>query len=160
MDVNDWLFQGWDGVWRTLFVGVAAYAGLVVMLRLSGKRTLAKLNAFDFVVTVAFGSTLATILLNKQVPLVEGLVALGLLITLQFVVTWTSMRWPLFRRGIRSEPALLLRQGEPLPKAMKRERITEDELASAIRDSGGRGLHDAEAVYLEADGSLTALLKR
>ena len=51
-------FQGWGGIARTLVVGVIAYAGLVLILRLSGKRTLSKLNAFDFVVTVAFGSTL------------------------------------------------------------------------------------------------------
>ena len=157
---NDWLFQGWPGIGRTVAVGVMAYVALIVLLRLSGKRTLSKLNAFDLVVTVAFGSTLATVLLNKNVALAEGVTALALLIGLQFAVTWTSMRWPLFRRAIRAEPTLLLRRGEPLPKAMRRERITEDELASAIRDRGGRGLHDAEAVYLESDGTLTALLRR
>lgn len=62
---------------RVLLVGTAAYATLVVVLRVSGKRTLAKLNAFDFVVTVALGSTLATILLNSTVSWTEGAVALA-----------------------------------------------------------------------------------
>lgn len=53
------LFQGWPGLARTAVVGSMAYAGLVLFLRISGKRTLSKLNAFDLVVTVALGSTLA-----------------------------------------------------------------------------------------------------
>ena len=158
--VEDWLFQGWGGVARVLFTAVLVYVALVAMLRVSGKRTLAKLNAFDLVVTVAFGSTVATTLLNRQVPVAEGVAALGALIALQYVVAWSSLRWPFFRRAIRSEPTVLLRRGEPLSRPMRRERITEDELMSAVRDAGGRSFAEAEAVFLESDGTLTAILKR
>ena len=58
MDWQGMLFQGWAGIGRTLLVGTLAYATLVLFLRISGKRTLSKLNAFDLVVTVALGSTL------------------------------------------------------------------------------------------------------
>lgn len=50
---KEMIFQDWEGVVRTILVGVLAYATLVIFLRISGKRTLAKLNAFDLVVTVA-----------------------------------------------------------------------------------------------------------
>lgn len=56
-------FDAWGDVGRVVAVGTAAYVTLVVLLRVAGKRTLAQLNAYDFVVTVAFGSTLASILL-------------------------------------------------------------------------------------------------
>jgi uncharacterized membrane protein YcaP (DUF421 family) len=65
-------FDDWSGLLRVLIVGVCAYLSLLVMLRGSGKRTLDKLNAFDFIVTVALGSTLATVLLSSDVALVEG----------------------------------------------------------------------------------------
>lgn len=55
MNWQGMLFQDWEGVARTLFVGVLAYIVLVAFLRISGKRTLAKLNAVDLVVTVALG---------------------------------------------------------------------------------------------------------
>jgi uncharacterized membrane protein YcaP (DUF421 family) len=58
----------------------------------SGKRTLAKLNAFDVVITVALGSTLATILLSEGVALAAPVTAFALLITLQYVVTAVSLR--------------------------------------------------------------------
>tara|TARA_R110002167_G_scaffold81092_2_gene222348 strand:- start:4366 stop:4848 length:483 start_codon:yes stop_codon:yes gene_type:complete len=154
------LFQGWDGLGRTALVSVLAYVGLVVFLRLSGKRTLSKLNAFDLVVTVALGSILATTLLNKDVPLAEGLVAFASLILLQYGVTWSSVRWGWVRRGVRSEPTILVRHGQPVTTALRRERVTEAEALSAVRDSGGRHLEEAEVVVLESDGSLTAILKR
>ena len=72
-------FTHWFDLARVLIVGVSAYAALVFLLRISGKRTLSKMNAFDLVVTVALGSTLATILLSKDVALAEGLLALALL---------------------------------------------------------------------------------
>lgn len=153
------LFQGWPGLARTVLVGVLAYIGLVAFLRLSGKRTLSKLNAFDLVVTVALGSTLSTILLNEDVALAEGLVAFATLIGLQWIVTWTSIRWPSFADIVRADPVLLVRRGQPLERALKRERITQGEILSAVRDAGGQDLAAAEAVFLEADGSLTAILK-
>ena len=84
-------FQGWSGPVRILIVGVLSYAALVLLLRLTGKRTLSKLNAFDLVITVALGSTLSTAILDRNTPLLDGLVAMGLLVLLQFAVTWTMV---------------------------------------------------------------------
>jgi uncharacterized membrane protein YcaP (DUF421 family) len=75
---------------RVVIVGTLAYLSLV--LSVSGKRTLSKMNAFDLVVTVAIGSTLAMVLLSKDVTLADGVVAFTLLIGLQYVITWLSVR--------------------------------------------------------------------
>lgn len=69
-------FEGWDSLVATTITGVSAYVALVAILRLSGKRTLAKMNAFDLVVTVALGSTLSTVFVSRQVPLADGVLAL------------------------------------------------------------------------------------
>lgn len=127
-----------------LLTGTAAYAFLVLALRSSGKRTLTKLNAFDLIVTVALGSTLASILTSKSLALAEGLLALALLVILQFVVTFLAVRWPAFDGLIKSEPSVLLRDGRRIESVMKRERITEDELKSAVRKKGGQELTEAE----------------
>jgi len=80
-------FDSWQRLFRIVIVGLAAFAILIVMLRISGKRTLSKMNAFDLVVTVALGSTFATVLLSPSVPLVEGILALALLIFVQYAIT-------------------------------------------------------------------------
>lgn len=152
-------FGGWSGPLRILIVGALSYASLVLLLRLTGKRTLSKLNAFDLVVTVALGSTLSTAILDKNTPLLDGLTAMGLLVALQFVVTWTTVRRPSLRRLIRADPVLLMTGGSLRPDTLRRERITEDEVVQAIRDSGGRTLADADAVFLQSDGSMAVIAR-
>lgn len=141
-------------------IGAAAYAALVILLRVSGKRTLTKLNAFDLVVTVALGSTLATVLLDRSVSLAEGVTALGLLIALQFAITWTAVRWPPFGRGVKSEPSLLLHQGRPLDGALRKQRVTKDELRAALRSAGIDRFEEAESAVLETDGSISVVKRR
>lgn len=149
-------FDGLEGIIRVLVVGIAAYVALVALLRVSGKRTLAKLNAFDFVVTVALGSTLATVLLSTDVALAEGVAALALLAGLQFVVAWASVRWRRVERLVKSEPTLVYHRGS-LAGPMRRQRVTEDELRQAARGQGYADLDDVVAIVLETDGTLSVL---
>ena len=151
------LFDSWAGLGRVLLVGTLAYIALVFLLRISGKRTLTKLNAFDLVVTVALGSTLATVLLSKSVALAEGVLALGLLIFLQFAIAWLSVRSERFQALIKAEPSLLLHRGRFLEGAMKAERITHEEILAAVRASGAADLRDVAAVVLETDGTLSII---
>ncbi|MFC7482985.1 DUF421 domain-containing protein [Luedemannella flava] len=85
-------FESWNYVLRVLAAAVLVYPALIVLLRLSGKRTLAKMNAFDLVVTVALGSTLASVLLSTDVTLAQGVAALAGLVTLQFAIAWAVVR--------------------------------------------------------------------
>lgn len=150
-------FNGWENLFRTLIVGLLAYAVLVIFLRLSGNRTLSKMNAFDLIVTVALGSTLATILLSKQVALAEGALALGLLIFLQFAITWLSVRKRRVKKLVTGEPFMLLYRGEFLTQALRKARVTQDEVRAAIRSNGLSSVSAAHAVILETDGSLSVV---
>ena len=153
-------FSGLEGIWRTLIVGICAYMALVCVLRITGKRTLSKMNAFDLVVTVALGSTLATILLSKDVALAEGVTAFVLLAGAQYAVTWTSIRWARFRRWIKAEPRALLRDGQMLAEPMRTERVTRDEVEAAIRAAGHLDPAGIALVMLETDGSMSVVPHR
>ena len=142
---------------RTLVVGVLAYISLVLLLRVSGRRTLSKMNAFDLVVTVALGSTFATILLSRDVSLAQGVLALALLIALQYAVTWSSVRVAWVRKLVTGEPALLFYRGRFLGEALRKARVTEAEVRAAVRASGSASLEGIEAVVLETDGSFSVI---
>ena len=150
-------FSGLDAIWRTAVVGLFAYAALVLVLRTTGKRTLTKMNAFDLVVTVALGSTLATILLSKDVALAEGITAFLLLAGAQYAVTWTSLRSPRVRRWIKADPRALLRDGRYLDDALRDERVTREEVDAAVRGAGHAGVDDIALVTLETDGSMSVV---
>lgn len=151
------MFESLSGLARVAMVSILAYAALILVLRLAGKRSLAKLNAFDFVVTVALGSTLATVLLTKDVALSEGLLAFAMLAGLQWTVSRLSVAWPMFRRAVRNEPTLLCENGQLRTQAMKAERVTRSEMEAAIRNAGIGRLEDVGVVVLETDGSMSVI---
>ena len=155
--MDNHFFDNWNVLLRTLIIAVLGYAILLVFLRISGKRTLSKMNAFDFVVTIALGSTLASLLLSKDVALAQGALALGLLVGFQFLITWSSVRWPWLRRYITGEPTLLLHEGRLLPRALRRARVTESEVRAALRSAGLGGVGEARAVVLETDGTFSVI---
>ncbi|MFC0623296.1 YetF domain-containing protein [Kribbella deserti] len=150
-------FHAWPELARVALVGVTAYGSLVLILRLSGKRTLSKLNAFDFVVTVALGSTLATILLSKDVSYTEGVLALAVLALMQLAVSWTGTRVPAIQRAVSAKGTLLLADGELLDDALKDQRVSSDQVCQAVRAAGLGSLGDVGAVVLETDGSLSVV---
>jgi uncharacterized membrane protein YcaP (DUF421 family) len=151
------IFDSWTGLVRVVIVGTLAYAALILLLRASGKRTLSKMNAFDFIVTIALGSTLATVLLSKDVALAEGVAAFALLIGLQFLITWSSARSGRIEKLVKAEPSLLYFQGEFVAGNLRRQRVTEAEVRAAVREQGIPDMKMAGAVILETDGGLTVL---
>lgn len=151
------IFDSWFGLFRVLIMGTATYAALIVVLRVSGKRTLSKMNAFDLVVTVALGSAFATVILDKSVPLVEGLLVLALLIALQFAITWLSVRSLRIQALVKSEPTILVRDGTYLEGALCEQRVTREEVRAALRGHGVAEVGDASLVVLETDGSLSVI---
>lgn len=153
------LFGGWEPVLRIVAVGTLAYLALVLMLRITGTRTLAQLNAFDFIVTVAIGASFGRILTARNVALVEAVTAFALLILLQYGVTWLQVRSRAFSRAVTAKPAMLFYKGEFLERAMVRARVTHGELETAIREKGAGGFDQVEAVVLESNGKFAVIKK-
>ena len=150
-------FDTWAQVVRVLIAGVAAYVAVILILRVSGKRTLAKLNAFDLVVTVAFGSTLATIFLNATVSIAEGVTALALLAALQIVAALISSRLKKGHAVMTSRPTALVTHGRFHEEVLRRQRISVAEVRQAVRSSGKGDMRAVAAVVLESDGSLSVI---
>lgn len=153
------LFDSLHDLGRVLAVGSLAYVALVTVLRVSGKRTLAKLNAFDLVVTVALGSTLATVLLSKDVSLAKGVLAFALLALLQFLVAWSALRFTAIEALAKSSPVLLLEDGAYRDAALRAERVARAEVRAAIRGAGIGDIGAVAAVVLETDGSLSVIAR-
>ncbi|HEY1953257.1 MAG TPA: YetF domain-containing protein [Gemmatimonadaceae bacterium] len=148
-------FDNWYYVGRAVTLSVVGFTALMIMLRVSGKRTLSKLNVFDFVFVVAVGSVFAAMLVEKDVTLVEGLACMLTLITIQVGLAKLAVYSATAERIINGAPTLLLTKGEFIRHALRKERVTEEEVRAAIRDEGLTRVEDVDAVVLENDGTLT-----
>ncbi|WP_107667005.1 DUF421 domain-containing protein [Cyanothece sp. BG0011] len=154
------MFNSLSYLFNTAIVGILAYIGVIILLRISGKRTLSKWNSFDFVVTIAFGSILAAMLLSSSTSLAQGLLGFGLLVFFQYLLTWIAARSSIIQKLIKAKPTLLLYQGKILDSAIKNERVSEGEILAAIRANGISAIENVEAVVLETDGSFSVIQEK
>jgi uncharacterized membrane protein YcaP (DUF421 family) len=156
--MKDLLFKDWESLWHVALCAAISYITLFIFIRISGKRTLAKLNAFDFVVTVTLGSTLSSMILAK-VTIADGCVALLVIIILQFLLAYAARKSHKMEKIINSSPTLLFYNGEFLKDAMEREVITTEEIYAEIRKYRLEHLNDVRAVVMELNGEITVVKK-
>ena len=147
----------WLDIGRIILIGVLAYVVLVVMLRVAGKRTLTQLNAFDLVVTVSIGSILATILMDKNVSLFEGIAGFFVLIILQWLLSKGSKKSEAVSNLVKGEAALLYYDGDFLDEVMEKNRIEKEEVIQAARMKGNISMEQVQAVVLEPNGKFSIM---
>lgn len=150
-------FDNWSDIAQIAATTAVIYALLIVILQVSGKRSLAKLNIFDLVVTVALGSILASVMLTNSLSIADGVTAFVVLAGLQWLVSFVSVRLGWFKQIIRSDARMLLKDGTFLEKEMKAERVTRGEIEAAIRKQGHGEIENIAAVVLETDGSFSVI---
>ena len=152
-------FDNIDKLGRILLTSVMVYVLIVLVTKVSGKRSTSQLNNFDWVVTVMIGSLGASTILLKDVPFIEGVSSILVLYLLQFLVTKYASVSPQFSNFILSEPRIVFYQGQFLPDAMRSERLTRQEIECAMRSQGINSFDDVEAVVFESDAKLTIIPK-
>lgn len=135
---------------------VAMYVTTVVGVRLAGRRTIAQLSAFDLVITVALGSLVANTAVSEDPSYVQGATALITLLSLQVGIGWLRKRIPLLRRLVVFAPEVVVRDGvTQLPTGLMTSQLTEDELASRLRQQGVFDRSGLAVVILEPTGQVS-----
>ncbi|SJN27796.1 MULTISPECIES: DUF421 domain-containing protein [Psychrobacter] len=152
-------FDNIDKLGRIVLTTAMIYVLIVLVTKVSGKRSTSQLNNFDWVVTVMIGSLGASTILLKNVPFVEGASSILVLYLLQFLVTKYASISPQFSSFILSEPRIVFYQGQFLPDAMRDERLTRQEIECAMRSDGINSFDEVEAIVFESDAKLTIIPK-
>jgi uncharacterized membrane protein YcaP (DUF421 family) len=147
------LFDGWQSVERIVFLAACTYIGLVAALRLLGEQALAKMSAYNLIITVALGSIVAAIPLSKDVTLVDGAAVLAVYLGLQAVTRWATRRWPRAERMVKTRPQVVLWDGQLVHRHMQAAQVTEAEVRAAARMAGYASLPSLLAIVLENDGT-------
>ena len=150
-----------DDIGRLYHIAIVAsisYVVLFIFIRIAGKRSLAKLNAFDFIVTITLGSTLSSMIL-AQVPIAEGALALLTILILQFLIAKMAKESQVMEKVINSSPTILFYDGKFLEDNMSKEVVTEEEVYSQIRKFRIERISDVKAVVMELTGEITVVKK-
>ena len=146
-----------NDVIRVLGSAVIIYVLIIVYIRLLGKRSTSELNNFDWIVTVSVGSIVASTIVLKDLSVTEGGLSIFILMMLQFLITKFMYNSVSFREFVKSNPQLLLFEGEFIEENMKKERILKREVYAAIRQNGLKSVKQIYAVVLETNSKISII---
>lgn len=135
--------------------GAIAYIGLLVLLRLAGKRTFGELSAFDIVVLILVGGTLRTAIVGDDNSLLGAFIGVATILALDRVIAFFAARMASLNRLVEGEPAVLARYGLVDREALRRNNVPMAMFERAMRDKGVHSIGDVVEARLEPNGKIT-----
>ncbi|KYG82968.1 hypothetical protein AWW67_05955 [Roseivirga seohaensis] len=152
-----WLYSSSSSILITVLSTVGIYLAVLIITRLNGLRTFAKMSSFDFAITIAIGSVIASTLISQQNSLVKGIVALTVLVVLQAAVAKLRKKSNVFENAVTNTPVLLMSGSEILWHNLKANRVTEADLYAKLREANVYEMRQVLAVVLETTGDISVL---
>lgn len=140
-----------------IFSVLGVFTIIITITRIFGLRTFAKMSSFDFASTIAIGSVLAAVILNKKQTLLEGGLVLVCIISFQSAFSFLVRKVTWFRAFFTNKPQLIMWEGEILHDVLKKCNVGENDLLAKLREANVHKLSDVKAVVLESTGDVSVL---
>ncbi len=144
-----------DIVLRGIFVFFALY----VLMRVIGRRELSKLEPFDLILLIILGDAVQQGLTQDDYSLTGSMLAIVTIAVLQICVSFLNFRFPRLRPVLNGEPIVVVQDGKPIERNLKRERLTMDDLAESARMQGIASLDEVAWGVLETSGTISFIKK-
>ena len=139
--------------------GCVIFVFLYVLMRVIGRRELSSLEPFDLILLVVLGDAVQQGLTQDDYSLTGAILAIGTIAMLQLAVSFTNFKFPKLRSILDGEPIVVVQDGKPIDKTLRRERVTLDDLAAAMRKQGIGSLDDVQWAVMETSGIISFLKK-
>ena len=152
-----WLLTTASTLWMVAFSAVGMYVALIAFTRLAGLRSFSKISSFDFATTVAFGSVLASAILTEDPPLVQAVVALGIIYGMQYVVARLRIHSGVASHIVDNAPILVMEGSTILHENLSKAGVTEKDLRSKLRGANVLQWDQIRAVVVESTGDVSVL---
>lgn len=157
--MEKWFEFNWDSLFAIVISAAGIYTAVILFTRLAGKRSFSKMSSFDFAMTVAVGSLIATTVLSSSVSLWDGIIGLAAIYLLQISVALLR-RFRIVKKAVDNSPLLLMEGENILQKNLKKARVSEDDLRSKLREANVLKLSQVRAVVFETTGDISVLHTR
>ena len=152
-----WLYVTESAIAAMVLTALGIYISIILLTRLAGLRSFSKMSSFDFAITVAIGSTIASTVVLKSVSLMKGAVALASLYTVQWVAAVARQRWTLFSRTFDNQALLLMDGKDILDENLRKAQVTRDDLRAKLREANVIHPGQIRAVVMETTGDISVL---
>ncbi len=157
MDWSKWFLIDWQVALAVIMSATAVYVALIVYTKLMGLRSFAKLSSYDFAMTVAMGSILASTVLSKSPALLKGLLAIAILFVLQGSISVLRRKSSAFRKLVDNQPIVLMAHGEFFWDNIKEAKMSKSDLAEVLRKNGIKAKSEVFAMVMETTGDMSVI---
>jgi uncharacterized membrane protein YcaP (DUF421 family) len=145
----------------TVLRSIVVYVFLLVIFRLSGKRSLAQITTFDFVLLLIIGEATQQALIGNDNSIVNSMLVIIALMTTDIALSLLKQRWPRLDKYVDDVPLLIVENGEPLRDRMKKVRVDEEDVLAAARElQGVERMDQIRYAVLERSGGISIIPKR
>lgn len=134
---------------------IILYVVIIITFRLMGKREIGELGIVDLVVFVMIAEIAAIAIENYNESFSQYLIPIFLLVILQVIFSFISLKSRKFRKLVDGEPSMIIKRGKIDEKEMKRQRYNFDDLMMQLREKDIRNIKDVEYAILEPTGKLS-----
>lgn len=142
---------------NVFFRTIILYFVVVFSLRLMGKREIGELSPSELVVAIMISEVASISLQSTDIPLLFGIIPVLTLVSLEMMIAFISLKSCRFRKVLSGSPFLLVRNGIIDQYALKKLRLTIDDLFEQLRLKGISRLEDVAYAFLETNGQLSVL---
>ncbi|WP_234568333.1 DUF421 domain-containing protein [Rhodohalobacter sp. 614A] len=153
---SSWIVTTFSSVIMVVISTFGIYFALILFTRIAGVRTFSKMSSFDFAVTVAIGSLIASTVLTKNPPLFQSIAAMGTLFIIQITIAGFR-ETSLVRNVVDNKPILLMKGTRMLEGNMRKAKVTRNDLLGKLREANVTQFNQIKAVVMETTGDISVL---
>lgn len=153
----DWIADSLAPLYTVPLSAAVLYVVLLIATRWMGLRSFARFSSFDFALTVAIGSVIASVIVSSDITLLHGVLGIASLFALQFVVGTLRLRRAVVQRAVDNRPLLLMDRDRIYDAHLREAQVTRDDLRSRIRQANVLRRSDIRAVIMETTGEVSIL---
>ena len=158
--MENWLYTSLETLGIVLVTVVAIISIIILIVRISGLRTFAKMSSFDFASTIAVGSILASIVINQDQSILKGAVALGSIILFQTIFSFAKRKWEWFDNLFTNKPMLLIEDGKFIMNNLRKTNVDAKDVYAKLREANVKDKSEVLAVILESTGDISVIHKQ
>lgn len=152
-----WIETTLTAVGMVLLSALGIYLSLILLTRIAGLRSFSKISSFDFAITIAIGSVIASTVMTRNPPLVQGAIALVALYAAQLSVAVLRQHSQIVRSVVDNKAVLLMAGQEIIEENLRRARVTESDLRGKLREANVTDLRQVRAVVMETTGDVSVI---
>lgn len=138
-----------------VYRAVTVFFFLWIITRVVGRSTIGELSTFQLLLFVTMGDLVQQAVMQQDYSLTGGVLAISVFALLTIAISWVTVRWPRLRWLAHGVPVLIVKDGVPIDRTLRRERLTPDDLHAAARQQGFERLADVRLAILEANGTIS-----